>query len=105
MKVAIYARVSTKDKGQDVTTQLMPLREYAQRRGLEVVAEFADHMTGAKDRRPALDRLMKAAKLREFDAVLVYNLDRFARSLSHLTIALQEFKALHVEFISITESI
>jgi DNA invertase Pin-like site-specific DNA recombinase len=40
-----------------------------------------------------------------FDAVLVYKLDRFARSLSHLTVALQEFKALHVEFISITESI
>jgi DNA invertase Pin-like site-specific DNA recombinase len=65
-----------------------------------------DHgISGSKDRRPALDKLMKAARAREFDAVLVFKLDRFGRSLQHLTAALSEFKALGVEFISITESI
>jgi DNA invertase Pin-like site-specific DNA recombinase len=106
MKAAIYARVSTRDKGQDLKTQLLPLREYAQRRGLEIVEEYTDHgISGSKDRRPALDKLMKAARTREFDAVLVFKLDRFGRSLQHLTAALSEFKALGIEFVSITESI
>jgi len=106
MKAIIYARVSTKDKGQDVNTQLLPLREYAQRRGIAVVQECVDRgVSGAKDRRPALDKLMKAARARELDAVLVFKLDRFGRSLQHLTAALSEFKALGIEFVSITESI
>src|SRR5262245_18333566 len=106
MRAILYARVSTKDKGQDVNTQLLPLREYAQRRGFEVVSECVDHgVSGAKDRRPALDKLMKAARAREFDAVLVFKLDRFGRLLQHLTAALSEFKALDIEFVSITESI
>src|SRR5262245_8025792 len=106
MKAAIYARVSTRDRGQDVNTQLLPLREYAQRRGFTVVQEYVDHgVSGAKDRRPALDKLMKAARAREFDALLVFKLDRFGRSLQHLTAALSEFKALGIEFVSITESI
>jgi DNA invertase Pin-like site-specific DNA recombinase len=106
MKAAIYARVSTRDKGQDLNTQLLPLREYAQRRGFQVVQEYTDHgVSGSKDRRPALDKLMKSAQAREIDAVLVYKLDRFGRSLQHLTAALSEFKALGIEFVSITESI
>jgi DNA invertase Pin-like site-specific DNA recombinase len=73
MKAVIYARVSTRDKGQDVMTQLVPLREYAKRRGFEVVTEYVDNgVSGAKDRRPALDKLMKAARQREADAVLVF---------------------------------
>jgi DNA invertase Pin-like site-specific DNA recombinase len=106
MKAAIYARVSTRDKGQDLNTQLLPLREYAQRRGFTVEQEYTDHgIGGSKDRRPALDKLMKAARAREFDAVLVFKLDRFGRSLQHLTAALGEFKAQGIEFVSITESI
>lgn len=106
MRACIYARVSTRDKGQDLNTQLLPLREYARRRRFEIIEEYTDHgISGSKDRRPALDKLMKAARAREFDAVLVFKLDRFGRSLQHLTAALSEFKALGIEFISITESI
>src|SRR5213594_301188 len=106
MKVAMYARVSTHDKGQDVSTQLLLLRDFAQRRGFEVIAEHIDKgVSGSKDRRPALDRLMKAARLREFDAVLVFKLDRFGRSLPHLVRSVTEFKDLGIEFISLTESI
>ena len=86
--------------------QLDALREYALRRELDVVAELVDHgVSGARDHRPALDRLMAAARRREFDVVLVYRFDRFARSVRHLLTALDEFKALGVDFVSYSESI
>ena len=78
-KIALYARVSTKD--QEPETQLVALREYARARELEILGEFVDvGISGAKDRRPQLERLMKGAHRREFDAVLVARFDRFARS-------------------------
>jgi DNA invertase Pin-like site-specific DNA recombinase len=84
----------------------MPLREYAQHRGFTVQAEYTDvGVNGVKDRRPGLDRLMKAARAREIDAVLVARFDRFARSTSHLVRALEEFQSLGVEFISLNESV
>lgn len=83
MRVAIYARCSTAD--QSVNLQLDALREYARARRLELVAEFVDEaVSGAKARRPALDRLLEDAHRRRFDAVLVWKLDRLGRSLSHL---------------------
>lgn len=86
--------------------QLDALREYAARRDLEVVAELVDHgVSGTRDHRPALDRLMAAARQRQVDVVLVYRFDRFARSVRHLVTALDEFKALGVDFVSYTESI
>lgn len=69
-RVVIYARVSTTNHGQDVTMQLRELREYASRRGWQVIAEYADYVSGAKERRPALDRMMQDAKRRKFDVVL-----------------------------------
>jgi DNA invertase Pin-like site-specific DNA recombinase len=86
--------------------QLDVLREYAARRELEVVAEHVDHgVSGARDQRPELDRLMAAARQRTFDVLLVYRFDRFARSVRHLVTALDEFQALGVEFVSYSESL
>lgn len=105
MKTALYARVSTADKGQDPEMQLRELREYCDRRGWTVAAEYVDvGISGAKDSRPQLNKLMADAKQRRFDAVLVWKLDRFGRSLKHLVSALGEFEALGVAFASLRDS-
>ncbi len=105
-KVALYARVSTKNNGQDPETQLLALREYAKARQLEVFSEYVDiGISGSKDSRPALNRLMADARKRRFATVLVARFDRFARSTRHLVLALEEFNALGVDFISMAESI
>ncbi|SRR5258708_354865 len=105
MKAAIYARVSTTNHGQDVTMQTRELREYCERRGWTVAGEYVDTMSGAKDRRPALDRLMADAHRRKFDVVAVWKFDRFARSVSHLLRALDTFRVLGIEFVSLSESL
>ncbi len=106
MSIALYARVSTKNNGQDPETQLLALREYASARKLEVFSEYVDvGISGSKDSRPALNRLMADARKRRFDAVLVARFDRFARSTRHLVLALEEFNALGVDFISLSESV
>jgi len=85
---------------------LRELREYAQRRGWEITAEYVDRgISGSKDSRPELNRLMADAHRRSFDAVVVWRFDRFARSVSHLLRALETFKALGVEFVSLSEQI
>jgi DNA invertase Pin-like site-specific DNA recombinase len=105
-RVALYARVSTKDNGQDPETQLLALRECVKARGLEIFDEYVDvGISGSKESRPALDRLMADARRGRFDAVLVARFDRFARSTRHLVMALEEFNALGVNFISLSESI
>src|SRR5687767_14702916 len=106
MRVGIYARVSTKGKGQTPDTQLLPLRDYCKQRGFEIQAEYTDvGISGSKDSRPELDKLMKAARARQIDAVIVARFDRFARSTRHLVTSLEEFQALGVHFISLNESI
>lgn len=106
MRVAIYARVSTSHNGQDPAMQTRELREYCERREWVVVNEFVDiGVSGSKDSRPHLNRLMTDAKQRHFDAVLVWKLDRFARSLKHLVNALAEFEALGVAFISLKDNL
>ncbi len=105
-RVAIYARVSTKNNGQDPETQLMALRVYAKARKLEIFTEYVDvGISGSKDSRPALNSMMADARKRRFDTVLVARFDRFARSTRHLVLALEEFNALGVDFISLSESI
>src|SRR5438093_2508824 len=105
-RAALYMRVSTKGHGQTTETQAIALREYAMRRGFEIVEEYRDEgISGSKDRRPALDRLMKDARARKFDVVVVARFDRFARSVSHLLRALEEFSHLGVDFVSLSESI
>jgi hypothetical protein len=105
-RVGLYARVSTKNNGQDPETQLIALREYANARGFMIAGEYVDMgISGAKDRRPELDRLMADARRRKLDAILVARFDRFARSTKHLVLALEEFQSLGIDFISLNESI
>ncbi len=87
-RVGIYARVSTL-AGQDPEMQLRELRDYVERRGWGIADEYVDQgVSGSRESRPALNRLMNDARLRKFDAVLVWKLDRFGRSLKHLVNAL-----------------
>src|SRR5262244_2624726 len=103
---ALYMRVSTKGHGQTTDTQALALREYAQRRGFEIIGEYRDEgISGSKDSRPALDRLMADARARKFDVIVVARFDRFARSVSHLLRALEEFNHLGIGFVSLSESI
>ena len=86
--------------------QTRELREYCERRGWNVVAEYVDiGISGAKDRRPELDKLMADARRRRFDVVAVWRFDRFARSVRHLLRALDEFQALRIDFVSLTEAL
>jgi DNA invertase Pin-like site-specific DNA recombinase len=106
MKTALYARVSTSDKGQDPEMQLRELREHCQRRGWEIVGEYVDvGVSGSKDSRPELNKLMVDAHRRKIDGILVWKLDRFGRSLKHLVNALAEFESLGIAFISLKESL
>ena len=84
MRAALYARVSTVDRGQDPEVQLGDLREYVARRGFEVVAEFVDFASGARNGRPEYQRMLDAARKRRFDILLVWRYDRFARSMQEL---------------------
>jgi len=104
MKVALYARVSTLNHGQNAEMQSRELREYSERRGWEIVSEYIDNgFSGTKDSRPELNRLMADAYKRRFDAVVCWKFDRFARSVSHLLRALETFKSLGIEFCSFSE--
>jgi DNA invertase Pin-like site-specific DNA recombinase len=134
-RVALYARVSTNrhrcrtckrtfpldvgytpgcpqcgspdvDRGQDPDTQVLPLREYVTSRGMSIAGEYVDRgVSGSKDRRPELDRMMTDARRRRFDVILVARFDRLARSTKHLVLALEEFNALGIDFISLNESV
>lgn len=106
MKVALYARVSTTNGMQDPETQLVALREYCKQRGWDITEEYVDKgVSGAKESRPALNRLMLDAKRGRFEVVLVWKLDRFGRSLRHLVNSLAEFEALGIAFVSMTDSL
>ncbi len=103
-RVAIYARVSTTNHGQDVTLQTRELAQFAEARGWKVVGSYVDAgVSGSKDSRPELNRLMADAHKRRFDVVCVWRFDRFARSVSHLLRALETFKALGIDFVSFSE--
>ncbi len=100
---ALYARVSTSD--QNCGLQLEELRRYASQR-FSSVFEFVDiGVSGTEPRRSQLDALMRGARKRRFDAVLVWKFDRFGRSLKHLLDSLEEFHSLGIDFISLTEGI
>ena len=104
-RVALYARVSTKNNGQNPETQLLALRKYAQARELEIVETYVDvGQSGAKVSRPELDRLMMDARRRKFSIVLVTRLDRMARSLRQLVMTLDELRELGISFISLQEA-
>src|ERR1700745_850420 len=106
MRVAIYARVSTSNNGQDPAMQTRELRDYADRRGWTIAGEYVDvGISGTKEKRPELDRLLADAHRRRFDAGVVWEFDRFASSVSHLLRALETFQSLGIEFVSLTEGV
>src|SRR6476660_1156278 len=103
MKAAIYARVSTLD--QEPENQLAEVRRYVQARGWTAV-EYVDRgVSGAKDRRPALDALVNDARRRRFDVIVCWRLDRLGRNLKHLITLLEDLEALGVGFVSLAEGI
>jgi len=104
-RVALYARVSTLN-GLDPEMQLSELREYVARRGWTVSGEYVDHgVSGSKESRPELNRLTIDAHRRVFDAVLVWKIDRYGRSLKHLVNALADLSAYGVAFVSLRDNL
>src|SRR6202165_2941596 len=104
-RVVLYSRVST-NNGQDPEVQSCEIREYCERRGWKLADEYVDvGISGAKERRPELDRLIADAHRRKFDVVIVWKFDRFARSVSHLLRALETFKALGIEFVRLSQQV
>jgi len=103
MRAALYARVSTLD--QEPENQLQEIRRYIEARDW-TGTEFVDRgVSGAKDKRPALDALLKDAKRRRFDVVVCWRLDRLGRNLRHLITLLDELQALGIAFVSLAEGI
>ena len=104
MNVALYSRVSTKDKGQDVENQLRQLREFCSKQGWPIVAEFVDHASGKRSDREQFQAMFAAASRREFDTVLFWSLDRFSREGVFATLQhLQRLTAYGVGYRSFTE--
>jgi DNA invertase Pin-like site-specific DNA recombinase len=104
MRTAIYARVSTSD--QSCEMQLRELRDYTARRGWQVVEEYVDTgWSGAKASRPELDRLLRDARVRRFDIVLVWKLDRWGRSVPDCIHSIQELVSLGVRFLAVTQNL
>lgn len=104
-RVAIYARVSTLEKGQDPETQLRQLRDYVERRNFELAGEFVDYASGKTENREQYKTMLDLVRKRQIDVVLVWRYDRFARSTQALVNALNEFRSLGVDFISYQENI
>jgi DNA invertase Pin-like site-specific DNA recombinase len=103
MRAAIYARVSTLD--QQPENQLEELRRYVQARGW-TATEFVDKgVSGAKDSRPQLNKLLAGARRRQFDVVVCWRLDRLGRNLRHLVGLLDDLQVLGVAFVSLAEGI
>jgi DNA invertase Pin-like site-specific DNA recombinase len=102
-RCAFYARVSTDD--QDESLQLTALQEFVSQRGWELKATCIDHGVSSRSIRPELERMMKDALKRHFDIIAVWKFDRFARSTRELVFALEQFQALGIDFVSVTQDI
>ena len=99
MKVALYCRVSTEDKGQETGVQLKILREIADTRGYEIVAVYEDRASGKDPNRPQFKAMMAAARKHQFDAIMAVRIDRIMRSVTHLNSIFQELKECNVQLI------
>ena len=102
-RVALYARVSTHDQ-QTLPLQLEAMRAYAERRGWHIASTVEEVGSGAKTR-PRREELLRAARRREIDLIVVWRLDRWGRSLVDLIATLQELTALKVGFVSLSEAL
>ena len=102
-RAALYLRVSTVD--QHPESQLHDLRGLAAQRGLEIVQEYTDRISGVKAKRPGLDQLMADARRGKFDVLLVWAFDRLARSVRHFLEVLDELNHLGIEFVSFRENV
>src|SRR5262249_6787284 len=114
MRAALYVRVSTASKSkqgdalafdQNPEVQDQPLRELVAQRGWQLHHVYSDRMSGAKERRPGLDALIADARRGQFNVVVVWRFDRFARSVKQLVLALEEFRTLGIDFISHQEAL
>ncbi len=104
IRAAVYARVSTVD--QEPENQLQELRRYVRARSWAEAAEYVDHgVSGAKDRRPALDRLLRDARRGRIDVIAIWSLDRLGRSLRHLVVLLDELRALGISLVSLRDGL
>jgi DNA invertase Pin-like site-specific DNA recombinase len=102
-RAALYCRVSTGD--QHPETQFCDLRALAKQRGYEIVHEYTDTISGAKSKRPGLDRLMADARRNQFDILIVAAFDRLARNVRHFLEVLDEMNHLGIAFLSVRENI
>lgn len=106
MKIALYARVSTDQQSTGLESQVRILKDYCEKNEIKDYEIFMDEgISGTKNSRPALDRMMAAVNTGEVKTVVVYSFSRFARSTTHLLNALQVFKSKGVSFVSLTEKI
>jgi DNA invertase Pin-like site-specific DNA recombinase len=104
MKVALYARVSTRDK-QNPELQLRELKRYCHSRGLQIAFSVTDKASGSTEDRTGLKRILESVRRREIDGVVVLKLDRLFRSLKHLITTLEEFEALGVKLIAVRDQV
>ncbi len=105
IKAALYARVSTDDKGQDNLNQLVKLREFAANRRFESAVEFVDTASAANDNRPGLDKMLKAAKKHEFDIIVIVRLDRMMRSVQNTIKIIKDLDRWKVELFVLDQNI
>ncbi len=104
-RAALYARVSTTNHGQDVGLQLDELRTVARQRGWALVDEYVDEgVSGTRETRPALDRMMNDARQGRFDVLLVWKIDRLGRSLRHLLSVLDDLRSMNIGFVSVRDA-
>ena len=103
LRAAAYVRVSTLEQNTEI--QRIAIEQYAKARKWDLVATYEDKSTGTNDKRPALRKLMDAARAREIDVIIVWKIDRFARSLKNLVTSLQELTELGVQFVAIRDQV
>jgi DNA invertase Pin-like site-specific DNA recombinase len=106
VRVAIYARVSTTSHGQDVTLQTRELEQFSKARAWQIIDLYVDvGVSGGKEKRPGLDKLLRDARGRRFDVLLCWKLDRVGRSLRHLVNLLADLEALGISFVSLSDNL
>ena len=105
LRAALYASVSNTDKGQDPNLQLTPITAYCKQRGWKVIKKYVDNLSGSAAKRPELDKLIEDAKHGKLDVIVVWKLDRFGRSVQHLTNTIVGLHEVGVSFVSYMEAL